>query len=206
VQNVVPVERAVAERSLQGRADAYAEEVRRLIDAAYTVMRETGAIDPRVSDIVASAALSNQAFYRHFRGKDELFLAVLEDGQRRLVDSLNRHMDPLPAGAARVRAWVEVILEQARNPDAAANTRPFALNSARLANQFPAETERQRERVIVPLRAAVADVGGDPQSDADAIYHLAMGRMQDALVRHEVPSRHEVEQLCSFALRALGVG
>lgn len=204
MQNVVPVERDFAERSLRGRADAYADEVRRLIDAAYSVMRETGAIDPRVSDIVATAGLSNQAFYRHFRGKDELLLAVLEDGQRRLVTTLGRHMEPLSPGAPRVRAWVEVILEQARNKDAAANTRPFALNNVRLADHFPAETARQREQVVLPLREAVADAGGDP-TDADAIYHLTMGRMQDALVRREVPSAEEVARFTSFALRALGV-
>ncbi len=204
MQNVIPIERAVAERSLQGRADAYAEEVRRLIDAAYAVMRDTGAIDPRVSDIVAAAGLSNQAFYRHFRGKDELLLAILDDGQRRLVGTLERRMARFEPGGARVRAWVEVILEQARNPEAAANTRPFAINGARLADRFPAETARQREQLVVPLREAVRDAGSDPSTDADAIYHLAMGRMQDALVRGEVPSRDEVDRLSDFVSRALG--
>ncbi|HEV2309163.1 MAG TPA: TetR/AcrR family transcriptional regulator, partial [Acidimicrobiia bacterium] len=61
MQNVVPVERAVAARTLEDRAAAYADEVRRLLEAAYTVMRRTGSLDPRVSDIVATAGLSNQA-------------------------------------------------------------------------------------------------------------------------------------------------
>ena len=101
VQNVVPVERAVAARTLQDRADAYADEVRRLVDAAYAVMRRSGSVDPRVVDIVQDAGLSNQAFYRHFRGKDELLLAVLEDGQRRLVGTLERRMARAARGAGR---------------------------------------------------------------------------------------------------------
>jgi AcrR family transcriptional regulator len=209
VQNVVPpversVERAVAERTLRNRSAAYAEEVRRLIDATYAVMRRTGGIDPRVSDIVAEAGLSNQAFYRHFRGKDELLLAVLDDGQQRLVSYLEARLARVAPGAPRVRAWLEGVLEQARNRDAAANTRPFALDGPRLADRFPTEWARSRELVIAPLRAALVEMGCDPQRDADAIYHLGMGRATDAIARGEVPSRAEVEHVVEFVLRALG--
>jgi AcrR family transcriptional regulator len=203
VQNVVPVERAVAARTLQGRAEAYAEEIRSLIDAAYAVMRRDGTLDPRVSDIVREAGLSNQAFYRHFRGKDELLLAVLDDGQRRLVSYLEARLARVEPGAARVRAWIEGVLEQARNPEAAANTRPFTANGARLADRFPEESARSREQVVGPLRAAVAEAGGDPEHDPDAIYHLAMGRAGDAIARSEVPTKREVDHLVQFALRGI---
>ena len=196
------MERTVAARTLQRRADAYAGEVRRFLDAAYAVMRRTGGLDPRVSDIVTESGLSNQAFYRHFRGKDELLLAVLDDGQRRLVSYLEARMARAEPGAPRVRAWVEGVLEQARNPAAAENTRPFVSNTVRVADRFAAEHARSREVLVVPLRTAVIEAGGDPR-DADAIYQLAMGRMQDALVRHERPTVDEVDHLVEFALRGL---
>ena len=199
-----PVEHSVAARTLRERSDTYAEEVRRLLDAAYAVMRRTGSLDPRVSDIVAEAGLSNQAFYRHFRGKDELLLAVLDDGQRRLVSYLEGRLARVEAGAPEVRAWIEGVLEQARNPDAAANTRPFTLNSARLAAEFPDESARSREQVVAPLRLAVTNAGGDPQHDADAIYHLAMGRTGDAIARGDLPTQDEVDHLVEFALRGIG--
>ncbi|HEY5170252.1 MAG TPA: TetR family transcriptional regulator, partial [Acidimicrobiia bacterium] len=66
MQNVVPVEERLADATLAERRGHYAAEVRRLIDAAFSVMRTTGDIDPQVRDIVKSAGLSNQAFYRHF--------------------------------------------------------------------------------------------------------------------------------------------
>ena len=204
VPTVVPVEREVAERAVRDRADAYAEEVRRLIDAAYAVMRGSGTIDPSVRDIVRESGLSNQAFYRHFRGKDELLVAVLDDGQRRLVDTIERRLARRERGAARVRAWVEVMLDQARNPEAAANTRPFAVNGPRLSDRFPAETSRRREQLIAPLREALAEAGGDPAC-ASAIYHLAMSTMQEALARHDVPSHDEVELVAEFAMRGAGV-
>lgn len=200
---VATVEQAVAARTLRGRSDAYAEEVRSLIDAAYSVMRRTGSLDPRVSDIVIESGLSNQAFYRHFRGKDELMLAVLDDGQRRLVSYLDARMAAAAPGAARVRAWMEGVLEQARNPDAARNTRPFASNTVRFADEFPEQLTRSREELVAPLRDAVADAGGDRSGDADAIYQLAMGRMQDALVRNEAPTAAEVAHLVDFALRGM---
>jgi AcrR family transcriptional regulator len=203
VQNVVPIERAVAARTLEERAAVYADEVRRLVDAAYAVMRRTESLDPRVSDIIQAASLSNQAFYRHFRTKDELLVAVLEDGRRRLVETLERRMAKAPRGAGAVQAWVEGLLEQARNAEAAANTRPFAVNGARLAARYPAATASQREQVIAPLRAAVADAGGDPVRDADAIYHLAMAATEDAIVRGETPSRDDVAHLVAFAQHGL---
>lgn len=201
---VDPVEHAVAARTLRDRSDAYADEVRRLLDAAFAVMRRTGSVDPRVSDIVREAGLSNQAFYRHFRSKDELLLAVLDDGQRLLVSYLQSRLDRVGSGAPQVRAWIEGVLEQARNPEAAANTRPFTANSARLADLYPDGTARSREQVVAPLRAAIADTGGDPDRDADAIYHLAMGRAGDAIARGQAPTKSEVEHLVAFALRGIG--
>jgi AcrR family transcriptional regulator len=204
VQNVVPVERMVAARTLQDRADTYADEVRRLVDAAYSVMRRTGSVEPRVADIVDTAGLSNQAFYRHFRGKDELLLAVLEDGQRRLVATLERRMARATPGAGQVQAWIEGVLEQARNPEAAANTRPFALNGARLTERYPDATATQRERVVAPLREAVVAAGGDAGRGSDAIYYLAMGRAEDAIARGTAPTAAEVAHTVSFSLRAIG--
>jgi AcrR family transcriptional regulator len=211
MQNVVPatadrdppVAERVASRTLSLRSEAYADEVRRLVEAGYAVMRRTGSLEPRVNDIVREAGLSNQAFYRHFRSKDELLVAILDDGRRQLVTYLEHRMAGATTAEARVRAWVRGVMEQARNAAAAENTRPFAINSARLADQFPDEVARSRELVVRPLRAAVAEAGGDPQRDADAVYHLAIGCMNDALVARKQPSRDDVDHLEKFALGGL---
>jgi AcrR family transcriptional regulator len=198
-----PVAERVASRTLADRSAAYTDEVRRLVDAGYAVMRRNGTLAPRVNDIVREAGLSNQAFYRHFRGKDELLVAILDDGQRQLVTYLEHRLAAVDPGEARVRAWVDGVLEQARNPAAADNTRPFAINSARLGDRFPDEVARSRELLLRPLRDAVADAGGDPQRDADAIYHLAIGCMNDALVARRRPTDDDVEHLVQFVLGGL---
>src|SRR5689334_20693795 len=150
-----PVARAVASRGVERRQEAYATEVRRLLDAAFAVMRDTGELDPRVGDIVRTSGLSNQAFYRHFESKDALLLGVLEDGQRQLVDYLEHRMATVGPGLPRIRRWIEGVLEQARNAEAAARTRPFALHAARLRDRFPTETGRATDLVVAPLRDAI---------------------------------------------------
>jgi len=190
----------LAERSVRDRAAAYEDEVRRFLDAAYAVLRRTGELEPRVSDVVREAGLSNQAFYRHFRSKDELLLALLDDGQRRLVATLEARMARAAAGSPRVRAWVEGVLEQARRPDAADNTRPFVVNGLRIADRFPEQWSRLHDALLAPLRAAIAESGGDPEYDARAVYHLAFGMMEDALVRRARPSDADVEYLVESSI------
>jgi AcrR family transcriptional regulator len=203
VQNVVPVEQELADRALAERRDAYATEARRLIDAALVVMRETGAIDPAVRDVVREAGLSNQAFYRHFPSKDALLLAVLADGQRQLVSYVEHRVERVDDPRERVRRWVEALMEQARRPQAAAATRPFAVNGLRLHDQFPDETAASREELVRTLRPAIVAAGGD-ERDAELVHDLTMTRMNDALVHRRVPDRKEVAHLVAFCLAAIG--
>jgi AcrR family transcriptional regulator len=197
VENLVST---LADRSLAARHETYAAEIRTLLDAALAVMRGEDTIDPRVSDIVRTAGLSNQAFYRHFKGKDELLVALLDDGRQRLLSTIERRMDRAEGVAAKVEAWIEVVLAQARDPEAAAATRPFAVNGDRLAVKFPDETRRSRDRLVDPLRALVGDAAGE------GVYHVTMGTVHDALVTREVPSRAEVDRIVEFALRGCGLG
>lgn len=196
----------IAARGVDGRRAAYADEVRRLIDAAYAVMRSTGDIDPRVGDVVKASGLSNQAFYRHFRSKDELVLAVLTDGRQRLLHTLTDRMARAADPRAQVAAWIEGVLAQARNEAAAANTRPFAAHVSRIADRFPDETSATRDALLAPLRDAVGAAGGDPDRDPELCYHLAFGAMEAALVQRVIPTRADVDHIVQFALRGAGLG
>ena len=96
------VERAT-QRALARRQAVYADEVRRLLDAGLEVMRQCGtAKSPPVSDIVAAARLSRDAFYRHFASKEDLVAAIVEAGAQRLRGYLRHQMgkEDDPAGTA----------------------------------------------------------------------------------------------------------
>jgi AcrR family transcriptional regulator len=199
VQNVVPVEAALADRTLAVRRDAYAAEVRRLIDAAFAVMRETGDIDPPVRDIVKTAGLSNQAFYRHFASKDALLLAVLADGHRQLVEYLEGRLASTKDPAAQICRWIEGVMAQARDPRAADATRPFALNGARLADRFPDDLAASRTELLATLLPSVRALGGTHQ-DAAFVCDLVLARMNDAIAHRRRPHPQEVQRLVGFCL------
>jgi AcrR family transcriptional regulator len=205
VQNVVPVEEALANRTLAERRDAYAAEVRRLIDAAFTVMRESGDIDPAVRDIVKTAGLSNQAFYRHFASKDALLLAVLADGHRQLIEYLERRLASTSDPKERVRQWIEGVMAQARDPRAADATRPFALNGARLADRFPEDLEASRSALLETLSPSVRALGGTDQ-DAAFVCELSLARMNDAIAHRRRPHPQEVQRLVGFCLAGVKHG
>jgi AcrR family transcriptional regulator len=205
-----PVAVRTVERALAARYSAYADEVRRLIDAGVAVLRDGKGGEPRVSEIVTQAGLSNQAFYRHFRSKDELLLAILDDGLRQLVGYLEHQMSKETSGLAQVRRWVEGILAQAVNPGAAQATRGVVVNTARLGQLFPEEFRRSEEVIKTPVRAAIERAveqgelaAADPGRDAEAAYRLAMGTMQSCLSNGRRPSKADVAHLVGFVVGGL---
>lgn len=211
MQNVVPavelpeseaVEAAIADRGVADRRAAYASEARRLIDAAFVVMRRDGSIDPQVRAVVQEAGLSNQAFYRHFPSKDALLLAVLADGQRQLVAHLRGRVATTTDPAEQVQRWISGVMAQARDRDAAEATRPFACNSARLADLFPADLAASRAELAATLAPAVRALGGSPEA-AELIRDLALARMNDAIAHPRVPARGEVQRLVDFCLAGI---
>ena len=181
------------ERSLASRRASYEEEVRRLIAASFDLIRESGALEPRVSAIVRRARLSNQAFYRHFRSKDELLLAVLDEGVAILESYLRHRMAGATTATGRVRAWMEGMLEQVLDAEAAAATRPFALSRARLAELFPSEVEASEQRLRALLRDALQEAGAElpravPDRDAETLY--GPGHGMDATSAGAAGTRH----------------
>jgi AcrR family transcriptional regulator len=161
-------------------------------------MQRDDTIDPKVADIVRESGLSNQAFYRHFDGKDALLLALLADGRERLGRTVERRMERATGRDARVRAWINAVLDQARDPQAAAATRPFFANADRLAVVHPEEVARSRDQMVAPLAATVGTM------NARAIYHLTMGVMHDALAVLRSPTKREIEAVIEFAIRGCG--
>jgi AcrR family transcriptional regulator len=199
------------ERALSARQAAYREEVARLIAAGVRVMKRNASFDPRVGEVVREAGLSNQTFYRHFRSKDEFLLAVLDDGVRELVAYLDHRMQGAPDVRAAVRCWLEGVVAQALDPEAAEATRPFVIPQARLAERFPEDIARCAAQITAPLRGALVsarDAGAlpdcDPERDARAIYDLAMGWLQQQLVAAERPEAADADHIVGFALSALG--
>ena len=191
------VDRAVA-RSLTGRVEAATQEVELLVEATYRIVSREGTVDPRVRDILLESGLSTQAFYRHFQSKDELLLVLLDDGRRRLADYLTHRLSKARTPPAKMRAWVDGMLAQAADPEAAARTRPFLVGLPRLRETFPAE-HAESEAVLVGLLTDVIAAGvlggvmasSEPARDAEVIYRATVGVMETHLIARTTPGRAE---------------
>jgi AcrR family transcriptional regulator len=193
---------------LAGRRASYADEVHRIVQATYEVVEQTGSLDPTMRDILRQSGISTQAFYRHFRSKDELLLALLDDGRRQLCGYLAHRMAKATTPEGKVRAWVEGVLAQAVDPSAAAKTRPFLANLDRLTDQYPDEQRESVEllmglledalRAVEPVAAATK-----VRLDSVAIYHLAIGTMHQHIRDRTRPGPDEIEHVIQFSLAAV---
>lgn len=200
------VARRTIERSTAERMTAYADEIRLLIDATYRLIEKKGNLDPPMREILKAARLSTQAFYKHFRTKDELMLALLDDGRRRLLGYLQHRMAKERTPARRVRAWVEGVLAQAADPRAAQRTKPFMMNQDRLTDQFPAEQQASFDLLIDLLDSALAGLPGakrDPRAhrrDAESIYHATFGALRMHLIHGTHADAAEIDHLVRFCI------
>src|SRR4051812_25426833 len=76
------------------------------VAAARDLAAATGSSAFTVQQVVERAGGSLKSFYRHFEGKDDLLLALLEEDSRvgaaLLADMIDRHR----LGRLRIRAWI----------------------------------------------------------------------------------------------------
>ncbi len=188
----------IALQTLSRRGAGYADEVRRLLDAALDLMRACGTPPrPRVADIVAAAGLSNDAFYRHFPSKDALVAAILEDGTDRLLGYLAHQMAKEPAPEGKVRRWVEGVLAQAADEDIAATTLAVLWNSGSVGEGLPSASRP----LGALLREPSAALGStDPDGDATFVAHAVVGTMSDHLWGRSRPSRAEIAHMTDLCL------
>jgi len=198
------------ERALQPRFDRSSEQVERIMQAAVDLIRETETDDLHVTDVIAAAGVSNRAFYRHFSGKTELLMAVLEDGNRQYIAHLERRMTACDTHLGAVEAWIRGMLARAQNPSRATDTRPFILNGMRLAYEFPQESLAADETLRAPLRDALvaADAAGeisapDVARDVSHLVQLTLGHMTWSLIQRHPLRAEDVDDVVAFALAGL---
>ena len=201
-------DRAV-ERTVAGRRAEYGTEMRRIVDTTFALIERTGNLDPSMRAILAEAGLSTQAFYRYFSSKDELTLALLDVGRRRLVDTLQRRMARATSPADQVRAWVEGVLAQAANEGAAARTRPWVLSEQRLGELFPeqqqASVDLLVELLVDPIARLHRTKGKKAQAStlATMVYRLTFSVLAAQLAAGSRPDARESALLVEFCLRGV---
>ena len=194
----------IARRTLAKREIEYVDEVRRLLDAALELMRAHGTSSrPRVADIVAAAGLSNDAFYRHFKSKDALVTAILEDGSERLRTYLVHQMAKESTPEGQVRRWVKGVLAQA-DAELAATSLAVLWNSGSADAGLSAGRHFASAPLATLLAAPFAALGSAaPELDAALAAHATLGLLSDCVWKQQEPTRAEVDQVTAFCLHAV---
>jgi AcrR family transcriptional regulator len=204
VQNAIPSSPpSAAQEALAKREAAYADEVRRLLDAGLDVMRRCGTTSrPRVADIVAAAGLSNDAFYRHFRSKDALVAALVDDGALRLRSYLDHQMAKATSPEEQVRIWVEGVMSQAEG-EVAATTLAVIWNGDSVNASAPGREAANTAPAGLLAEPFAALGSARPELDAALVAHAVFGRLAELLWQGAHADRAEVDHLVAFCLGAV---
>lgn len=189
------VARTLAQRALAKREAAYEDEVRRLLDAALTLMRERGPDKaPRVADIVAAAGLSNDAFYRHFPSKADLTAALIEDGAQKLHSYAAHQVGKGTGPADQVGRWVSAVLSQAEG-EVAAQTRAVLWNRPDAGRGTQSRQSALGALSDLLLEPFTALGSRDPRLHSRLAAHATLGVLADHLQQQTEATVEERETL-----------
>ncbi|HVB87928.1 MAG TPA: helix-turn-helix domain-containing protein [Candidatus Dormibacteraeota bacterium] len=195
-------------RSIRSARPASRQQVRtdatcsKLLAAAEKVFARDGFEAARLADIAALAGYTRGAFYAHFKSKEDIFFALLEDwiGRRIAeVDAvLERHADP----AARLRALREHYAHTAtdrRLTLLSLEFKLFAIRHPQAHSRLRARQRPLRENAGNILRRVAKDAGAglavSGVAAATALGALSNALLLEHLVDHVSISDADVRHL-----------
>jgi AcrR family transcriptional regulator len=150
------------------------ERRRQLMEFAARRFAENGYHPTSVAEIVEGLGVGKGVFYWYFDTKDELFAAILADGQR---DLRRRQRDAIADAATpleRVRNGVRASIEWSLEQPVLFRLFQFAATDERFAGKL-----RKGEKIAVADAARhiqdAMDAGEIPQADATVLAHAMVG-------------------------------
>ena len=148
----------------------------RLIEAAREVFEREGFLTARISDIAATAGLSQGSFYHYFDSKEQVFREVAEAQERRLTAPADTGVETDADDTVRTvigranRRYLERYRDAAKLMGVIEQVSRYDehVNAARISTMqhFADRAERSIRRL---QRAGVADKTVDPRIAADAL-------------------------------------
>ena len=182
-----------------------------ILDSALRVFAERGYDNGSMREIAKGVGVSEPALYRHFPGKEALFLALIRAGAGRMRKEAFALIDDLRPETAREQLLA--IFDNRR--------RAFRLNAPMLRAVVPAAArnaaflEVLRSAIVTPVLCRIAEKsveldaafdvpGADATRDARvrALFSLIVGGFLSSMVLADRPD----EAVADAALRVMGVG
>jgi AcrR family transcriptional regulator len=201
------------ERGSEARRERALDAVERIMDAARAIAVEQGRTSFTVQQVVERAGIALQTFYRHFRSKDEMLLAVFEEAMLGGTERIHSMAAPYADPVARLK---EILTNALRlDADASPLTRELVVREhLRLYDLYPREIETS----LLPFRQIVANTireaqatglfpGVDADIEAEIIHHLVISRFHMQTLGAFTSATDDIaEQMWDFCLGALRRG
>jgi AcrR family transcriptional regulator len=156
----------------------------RIMDAALNVFSRKGFHDTRIDDIADEAQSSKGGVYFHFPGKEQLFLALIEEFARLLEERLTASIAAEPRGIRRVEAALQAGLSVFGEYNQLAKI--FLLQAVGLGQTFESKRLEILDRfaglIQQHLDEAVADGNIEP-IDTEIVAHAWVGAINELVMR-----------------------
>jgi AcrR family transcriptional regulator len=156
----------------------------RILDAALDVFARKGFHDTRIDDIADEAQSSKGGVYFHFPGKEQLFLALIEEFARLLEKRLAEAIAAEPSGIRRVEAALQAGLSVFGQYQQLAKL--FLLQAVGMGQTFEAKRLEILDRfaglIQCHLDEAVAD-GSIAPIDTHIVAHAWVGAINELVMR-----------------------
>jgi AcrR family transcriptional regulator len=201
-------ERSV-DRALEASRRRAAERSRRLVRAAVEIVDKEGLEGLTIQSVIARTGLSLRAFYQRFASKDDLLVAVFEEGIRGAAEVTRAQIADLEDPVERLRAIVAGMFPTSGSSAVLAM---MSREHHRLAESHPEELRyalAPLESLIAENLAAGMESGqvyrADPEQLAVLVLNMVSATVTDAVLTKR--SSGELEQrgdeLWRFCWRAL---
>ncbi len=183
---------------------------RRILEAAIKVFAKKSYHDARVDEIVETANISKGGIYFHFPGKEQIFLAVVEEFAHLLEERLVETIAQEESGIQRVNAALQACLETFGQYRQLAKI--FLVQAVGLGATFEKKRLEILDRFAALIKGhldrAVAE-GDLPPIDTEVAAYAWTGAINEVVIRWVYTGQPEPERalpaLRTMLLRSIGV-
>jgi AcrR family transcriptional regulator len=151
----------------------------KLLDAARTLFARSGYAGVGTEEIVRRAGVTRGALYHQFPAKEDLFLAVYEQVEQELTESVDGLLGDIASPFAAMRAGIRAFLEACRTPEVQQIVLidgPAVLGWVR----WREVAERYGLGLMEAVIRAAIDAGEIVALPAEPLAHLLMGALDEA--------------------------
>ena len=179
----------------------------RIVQAATELSHQDDTASFTVQDVIDRADVSLQTFYRHFGGKDDLILALIEEEVTRGAEGYRKRLARLDDPVARVESVIKGPFARGSRRDPGMVTREHIRLLDTHAREVWAADAPYRNLLAETIRAAQDAgefLGVDADEEADMITTLVLSRFHQLVLGAESRSfAREAGHIWAFCLAAL---